>query len=75
MYGDGMGAFEIYTYNRLTESYERQFSVSGNQGPNWHKLELDLPLDEYKYVSQQDVLKGLLIGHLDSPQSKFQISN
>lgn len=53
MNGRGMGTFEIYTYKT---SYERHFSISGNQGRRWHKLDLDLPLDEYTYVSQPNAL-------------------
>lgn len=35
--------FEIYTYKT---SNERHFSISGDQGNQWHKLKVDLPLEE-----------------------------
>ncbi|XP_048750866.2 fibropellin-1-like [Ostrea edulis] len=47
MKGSGMGTFAIYTYKT---SYVEHFSISGNQGNQWHKLELDLPLDEQTYI-------------------------
>jgi hypothetical protein len=57
MYGKGMGTFEIYTYRT---NFQRHFSVSGDQGKQWHKLELDLPLDEQTYLSQPDTLHPFL---------------
>ncbi|XP_061190053.1 MAM domain-containing protein 2-like [Saccostrea echinata] len=45
MYGSGMGTISIYTYNTNLGLLKKQFSVNGTQGKEWHKVDIDLPLD------------------------------
>ncbi|XP_062582879.1 uncharacterized protein LOC134244636 [Saccostrea cucullata] len=50
MYGSGMGSLKILTYIDK-KGFKEQFSLSGNQGDEWHNIDVNLPLDKDTWIA------------------------